>query len=108
MDDRRPHRHEKTIQELKVQAEVDKGNTSGVVQFPRRGNEGSPLDEIFGTEASARATVEPLAGQPNSNLKILLHEKIMLGTAIVITAILMGLLLLLLLDPLSRLDPLEQ
>ena len=94
MLDRRPHRHEKPVHELKSQAGGGKRNST-IIPFPEPRKEASPWDEIiFGTEDGAHATGEPLEGQPNSKLEILPLEKLLLGAAVVVAAILLGLLLL--------------
>lgn len=91
MQCRRPRRHEETFQELKGEAEGAKRN---VVQFPKRRKAASSSDEFFGIEESELSTNEPLPGEPKPEL--LPPEKILLGFAFVVAAIMLGALLLLL------------
>ena len=94
MQCRRPRRREETFQE---QAEGDERN---VVQFPERRKAAASSDEFFGIEESELSTNEPLPGEPK--LELLPPEKILLGFAFVVAAIMLGALLLLLITwPLS-------
>lgn len=91
MHHRRPSRHEKKSRDLSGKAEDEK--PTSVVQFSERRKADSSSDDFFGIEESELSTSEP-ADQPK--LELLPPEKILLGFAFVVAAILLVMLLLLL------------
>jgi hypothetical protein len=91
MHDPRPRRHEKSSRDLTGKAENEKRNT---IEFPERRKAASPSDELFGIEERELSTNEQFPDKPK--LELLPPEKILLGFAVVVAVIMLGVLLLLL------------